>query len=301
MDPIFRAEGHRLGEANTLQCIGELALQITELAEARDAYDRALVIFREEGDSLGEAAALRGIGDVALKSADLVRAKQAHEEALGICRSIGDRLGEAFTLQSIGDLALMSANVAGAKHAYDAALALDRALGERLGEANALQRSGAIAVRYNDPTAAKQLYDKALTLYRAIIERLGESETLRALGVLALLQGQGVTEPLLASRDLARTIHDPRGTLISEALLAIADPTPAAPAALDTLADRFSSLALPWETLLTRAAARLRANDVPAAATLLRERPETVILAQALAHATPEEGSRLLLPIFPTF
>jgi hypothetical protein len=177
---------------------------------------------------------------------------------------------------------------------------VSRAIGDHRHEAHTLKRLGDLALRQGDLGTTKQAHAEALAVYRATGSRLGESHALRGLGLAGLVEGRGVTEELRASSDIASAIHDVRGELLSRALLALADPSPTAATTLDALADRFSSVALPWESLLVRAAARLEAGDVPAAASMLRERPETAPLAQALAHATPEEGIRLLLPVIPT-
>jgi hypothetical protein len=80
---------------------------------------------------------------------------------------------------------------------------------------------------------------------------------------------------------------------------AATDPAPAAADDLTALASAFSSLGLPREASLAHALARLRAVAA-AAASLLRERPETATITDAVARAAPEDAIRLLLPYIPT-
>ena len=81
--------------------------------------------------------------------------------------------------------------------------------------------------------------------------------------------------------------------------LAVADSTTGAAAALDELAASFAALGFPWEASLSRALARLKAGEVAEAASLLRDRPETSLLAQEISQAMPEQAVKLLLLCMP--
>ena len=185
------------------------------------------------------------------------------------------------------------------QRSYESALTLYRELGDRLGESRTLEGIGALAYFNGDLAVAERSYSDALTTYRAVGERLGEANALRGLAVVDLLEGRDETEALQASDSLATFAQDQHGALLSQAFLAVADPTPGAAADLDGLAASFSSFGLPWEAFLARAMARLKAGDTATAASLLRERPETSLLAQEILQATPEEAIKLLLPYLP--
>jgi tetratricopeptide (TPR) repeat protein len=72
----------KLGEANTLKALGDLAMRTSALREARERYDRALKIFREIEDKLGEANALKALGDLAMRTAALGEAREQYDRAL---------------------------------------------------------------------------------------------------------------------------------------------------------------------------------------------------------------------------
>jgi hypothetical protein len=129
---------------------------------------------------------------------------------------------------------------------------------------------------------------------------MGEANALRGLGVVALLEGRDATETLRASEALAAAVQDRHGALLSQTFLAVAAPAPGAASELEALASSLSSLGLPREASLVRALSRLRAGDTTAAASLLRERPETATIADAVAPSAPEAAIRLLLPFIPT-
>ena len=67
---------------------------------------QALPIYRQIGDRLGEANAVQALGDVARMQARYEEATERYEQALPIYRQIGDRLGEATTLVSRARLAI---------------------------------------------------------------------------------------------------------------------------------------------------------------------------------------------------
>ena len=66
LEPLFGlncdASGSRLGQAETLNCLGELASRTADGRQARDHHAQALAIAREIGTPLEEARALEGIG-----------------------------------------------------------------------------------------------------------------------------------------------------------------------------------------------------------------------------------------------
>ncbi|MBW4477939.1 MAG: tetratricopeptide repeat protein [Tolypothrix brevis GSE-NOS-MK-07-07A] len=75
-----------------------------DVTQAEDCYRQALEFYRDTGSRLGEANTLQAIGDVLqfLKRSD--KALSRYEAALQFYRDIGDRLGEANILQEFGKL-----------------------------------------------------------------------------------------------------------------------------------------------------------------------------------------------------
>jgi tetratricopeptide (TPR) repeat protein len=61
---LFRALGHRIGEAQALTNLGELAFRQEHAEEATSHYRHALDICREIGHPSGAAAALSGLTSV---------------------------------------------------------------------------------------------------------------------------------------------------------------------------------------------------------------------------------------------
>ncbi|MDQ3151707.1 MAG: tetratricopeptide repeat protein, partial [Actinomycetota bacterium] len=104
--PIHRQIGDRLGEANAIQALGDVARMQARYDEAAQRYEQALPIYRQIGARLGEANAIKALGDVALAQDRYQDAAQRYEQALPVYRQIGDRLGEANTRVSRARLAI---------------------------------------------------------------------------------------------------------------------------------------------------------------------------------------------------
>jgi len=95
----------KLGLANLLHSLGELALWMGDLEESKAKFEDALKMCREIDSKLGEANTLRSLGDLAFRMDDLEESKAKLEDALKMYREIGDKLGEASILKSLDDLA----------------------------------------------------------------------------------------------------------------------------------------------------------------------------------------------------
>ncbi|MEW5961709.1 MAG: tetratricopeptide repeat protein, partial [Chloroflexota bacterium] len=70
--------------------------------EALASYGQALALFRAVGSRLGEANTLQAIGDVQGFKKENDEALASYGQALALFRAVGSRLGEANTLQAIG-------------------------------------------------------------------------------------------------------------------------------------------------------------------------------------------------------
>ncbi|MFC6909713.1 tetratricopeptide repeat protein [Novosphingobium lubricantis] len=189
----------RLGEANTLQSLGDLERRVGAPDVARGHYDAALVLYREIKDRLGEANTLQSLGDLEQRLGVPDIARGHYDAALALYCEVKDRLGEANTLQSLGDLERWLGAPDVARGHYDAALLLFREVKDRLGEANTLLGLGELEQRLGVPDIARGHYDAALALYCEVKDRLGEANTLQSLGDL---------ERWLGAPDVARGHYD---------------------------------------------------------------------------------------------
>ena len=86
---LHRGVGNRIGEAQALNAIGELALSATAPALARDWFTEALQIAYEISSGPYEAQALEGIGRCHLLDGEIATARMLLSQALEIYRRIG--------------------------------------------------------------------------------------------------------------------------------------------------------------------------------------------------------------------
>ena len=86
---LCRDVGNRLGQAETLNCLGELASRTAASRQARDHHAQALAIARDLGTPLEEARALEGIGRSHLQDGHPSQAAARLRQALAIYQRIG--------------------------------------------------------------------------------------------------------------------------------------------------------------------------------------------------------------------
>jgi tetratricopeptide (TPR) repeat protein len=129
---------------------------------------QALPVYRQIGDRLGEANAIQALGDVARMQARYDEAAERYDQALPVYRQIGDRLGEANAIQALGDVARMQARYDEAAERYDQALPVYRQIGARLGEANALVSRARLAITTGERADAVSVMADAIHIYTAI-------------------------------------------------------------------------------------------------------------------------------------
>jgi len=181
---LYHEIDDRLGEANTLQEIGDVFQFFKRSTEALQKYEVALVSYHEIGDHLGEANTLKAIGDVFQFLDRRTEALERYELALVFYREIDDHLGEANTLKEIGDILQFFKKSTEALEKYEAALLFYRETCTWLGEANTLKAIGDVFQFLDRRTEALESYKAALSFYREIGARLGEANILKAITVL---------------------------------------------------------------------------------------------------------------------
>ena len=85
---LCRDAGDRLGQAETLNCLGELSSRTADGRQARDHHAQALAIARDLGTPPEEARALEGIGHSHLHDGHASEATACLQQALAIYQRI---------------------------------------------------------------------------------------------------------------------------------------------------------------------------------------------------------------------
>ncbi len=137
-----------------------------ELEEARDYYGRALALSREIGDQPSTAASLNNLGDVALQLGDLARARALFEESAALYETIGEREYRAAALHNLGWVCVQLDDAAAARRALAASVDLLRAGGGRASAAWTIEYAAYLARRVGDATQAARFLGAAATVRR---------------------------------------------------------------------------------------------------------------------------------------
>ncbi len=117
--------------AHTYYSLGLTLYYLDEYDAALESYRAALGLFRAVGDRLGEANTLQAIGDVQRFRDEYDAALESYRAALGLYRAVGSRLGEANTLAARSRLALRQGRDEEARALLQQAVDLHTAIGSR--------------------------------------------------------------------------------------------------------------------------------------------------------------------------
>ena len=182
----YEIAGNRLGQANCILIVGDIALRRSDHDAARAAYQQALPLYEKVGDLRGQANCVYSLGGIAFGRSDHDAARAAYQQALPLYEKVGSLLGQANCIQSLGEISLRRSDHDAARDAFQEALPLYEKVGSLQGQANCIQGLGDIALARSDHDAARAAYQKALPLYETVGDFLGQAHCIRSRGDLAL-------------------------------------------------------------------------------------------------------------------
>jgi CHAT domain-containing protein/tetratricopeptide (TPR) repeat protein len=214
---LYRRVDDRRGEAETLNCLGQVQYSLGEMQKALDSYNESLKISRAAGDRSGEAVALSNIGAVYWSSGDMQKALEHYHGALPINRAVGNRGGEAEILTNMGMVYSSSGEMQKALDSYSEALPISRAAGDRSGEARTLNAVGVAYESLGEMQKALDSYNETLSIRKLVGDRAGEAVTLNNIG--AVYQALGEMQKALGkyneSLAIKQTLGDRRGEVVT--------------------------------------------------------------------------------------
>lgn len=207
------ARGDRKSAARHQVVEGSQHRALSQLDEARVAFEAALTLFRELDDRRAEISTVGHLGDLYISLGDHQQARELFEQYIVLSRELGDRGAEAWGVTRLGTVYDSLGDYPRARELFDRYLALTRELGNRAGEAWALGRLGGFHKSRGHYPRAREFLDRAVLLERELDNRAGEAWALGQLGELHDLLG----EPLRAREhfqqylDLVRQLDDRAG------------------------------------------------------------------------------------------
>jgi tetratricopeptide (TPR) repeat protein len=111
--------------------------------QAKDYYERSLMLYRDIGDSWGEANALRSLGEIESWHGKQIESASLFENSLEIFRRLGDPRGITIALESLSFPVMIVGRPEEGEALLHEAIAIRRDIGDRAGYANSLLRIGA--------------------------------------------------------------------------------------------------------------------------------------------------------------
>ena len=127
---LYKQASHFIGQANTLNGLGDVEWQLQRYDAARDFYTQALRVYTQLNNRFGQAKALRSLGNVAREENNAEHAHDFYTQALRLYTQLGVRLGQADLLLNLGQLSIV-ANPEAANQHLSRAAELYRDLGQQ--------------------------------------------------------------------------------------------------------------------------------------------------------------------------
>ena len=151
-----------LVEADALNHLGNLRLELGDHRAAEANYDESLAIYRSVGYQNGIADELNNLGLVQLIQGSIEPARASLEESLALRRAGGDPSALPATLSNLGDLAADEEHYDVAEDLYAEALRVRREVGNLRGMAFSCYSLGTVAFFRGEFDRAQAWFDEGL-------------------------------------------------------------------------------------------------------------------------------------------
>lgn len=164
---IAREIGDRRTIVSGLHCLGLLARDRGDVAEAQALFEEGLAVAREMGN-WSPVALLQELGNVRQQRGYLLEARELFMEALAAERRFGNKPGFAAVLTRLGDVSHELGDVAAAKGHFKEALVIQHAMNSK-GLANTLEAFASLCATVIDPCCAARLFGRVELLREELI------------------------------------------------------------------------------------------------------------------------------------
>ena len=176
--------------SETLNVLGEIALDRSELVKAEDFFRRSLESSRSENNLGGMGRALSNLGRIALLRGHLKEAEEYCKQSIPLRRKVEDKAGEAWDINCLGEVALNRGQLDEAERNYQQSLDVLGTIGNT-GFLEGIIRSNLIRITLcrGHLDEAEQGYQESLKIRQHAKDRQGEAWDTACLGEIALLHG----------------------------------------------------------------------------------------------------------------
>ncbi len=156
---------------------------------AQHYAENSLEYFQHAGDVLGQSQALTLLGSIQNRQGSNPEAKNFFDKALILCRRSGNQRLLITILNRLGDLACYAGEYQAAIEQFSECLEISERLNDRYNQAILLNNMGTIYHVWKDYPQAQSCYQKSLVLCREIGDQDGIALALNNLGELSTVQG----------------------------------------------------------------------------------------------------------------
>jgi non-specific serine/threonine protein kinase len=189
---IFRELGDpgRVGTANTLDSLGELASEEGDYDRALAYFQEALEIYRGLNDLRGITLMHMQIGWTAMRAGGYAVTEGHLNEFLRLAQQVSDKTFLAFAYSGMGEVTLRQGQIERAISLLMRALTLFRERGDKWGTATQLGSLGWAALRQHDFEKMKSYLQESLSIRKEINDRGGIAWCLEKLAEAKVEQRQ---------------------------------------------------------------------------------------------------------------
>jgi tetratricopeptide (TPR) repeat protein len=172
---IARETGDPFGEGQALGNLGSAYLNLGDPLRAVELFERWLETTHKVGDLQGEGIALGNLASAYVTLGDLDRAVKLYDRRLEIARKTGDLRGEGVTLGNLANAYAAAGNLESAGAFHRRSLALAREIGDLRGQGIALGNLGSVYRALEEAEQAIELLQQALEILELVGDRQGET------------------------------------------------------------------------------------------------------------------------------
>jgi predicted ATPase len=201
---IRREIGDRHGVASSLTSLGWMAWREGEYDKSQKLSEEGLTLHRELGDSHGALQALNNLGWVAQSRGDFATARTIHEECVAGRRARNDKRALAFSLDSLSWATWKLGDIQRAVALADEAIALIDQVGDRQLQAWAWCVRGGIALDEGASGRAADLLVSSEKQFGEIGDKYGQAFALYLLGQVRFAEGDSGAARQLLEESLSQ-------------------------------------------------------------------------------------------------
>ncbi|MEL6246629.1 MAG: CHAT domain-containing protein, partial [Cyanobacteria bacterium J06627_15] len=179
---IYEEIQDAVGQANTINNIGNVYRLFDNYGEALDFYRRSLAIAQALNDADLASMTLNNIGNVYGLLGDYGEALNYYQLSLDAEQAAADNVGVANTLNNIGNIYRLLEDYDQSLRYYEQSLVLRQSTKDSIGEANTLNNIGNIYRLLENYTEALRYYDQSMAIKRSLNDKPGAAITLGNIG-----------------------------------------------------------------------------------------------------------------------